>query len=65
MFMGQVQTDREQKELYTIFLWNMYYMLQEEPLSAWRNGIAFVVDMYDFGWKNIDILNHLIAREEQ
>lgn len=47
--------DRHTKNVYAVLSWQTYYLIQLEPLSAWRNGIVTVVDLKDFGWKNLDM----------
>ncbi len=40
---------------YATFIWQTYYIVATEPLSAWRNGIAIVVDLKGAGLRNLDI----------
>jgi len=42
-------------ETYPSLFWQTYYQIQTEPLNAWRNGIAIVVDLKGAGLSNIDI----------
>lgn len=42
-------------ETYPCLIWQTYYQIQTEPLNAWRNGIAIVVDLKGAGLSNIDV----------
>jgi len=46
---------REVHETYVSLIWQTYYQIQTEPLNAWRNGIAIIVDLKGAGLNNIDI----------
>jgi hypothetical protein len=46
---------REKDETYSAMFWQTYYILETEPLNAWRNGIAIIVDLKGAGLHNIDI----------
>jgi len=35
--------------------WECYHTIKYEPLAAWRNGEIVIVDMQNFGWRNIDL----------
>lgn len=46
---------RKLHETYPSLFWQTYYQIETEPLNAWRNGIAIVVDLKGAGLCNIDI----------
>lgn len=46
---------RDLEETYVAFFHQTYYTIDTEPLNAWRNGIAIVVDLKGAGLCNIDI----------
>jgi len=46
---------RELDETYAALFWQTYYIIETEPLNAWRNGIAIVVDLKNAGLHNIDV----------
>jgi len=55
-FMGQDDpVKRDRTTTYTLMFWETYFLVNVEPLNAWRNGIAIVLDLKHFGWKNIDM----------
>jgi len=46
---------RERDETYVSMIWQTYYNIQTEPLNAWRNGVAIIVDLKGAGLHNIDV----------
>lgn len=46
--------DRTLEWTYVNFFWQTYYTVATEPLSAWRNGNAIVVDLKHAGLRNLD-----------
>lgn len=46
---------RDFEATYVAFFHQTYYTIQTEPLNAWRNGVAIVVDLKGAGLSNIDI----------
>jgi len=55
-YMGQDKpSGRLLHETYPSLFWQTYYQIVTEPLNAWRNGIAIVVDLKGAGLNNIDI----------
>jgi len=46
---------RELDETYASLFWQTYYIIETEPLNAWRNGVAIVVDLKGASLHNIDI----------
>lgn len=46
---------RHLDETYVAFFWQTYYTIETEPLNAWRNGIAIVVDLKGAGLSNLDL----------
>jgi hypothetical protein len=55
-FMGiDKPSGRTKEETYPSLFWQTYYQIETEPLSAWRNGIAIIVDLKGAGLHNIDI----------
>jgi len=40
---------------YTFWYFQLYYLIDTEPLNAWRNGICLLVDLKGFGWSNLDM----------
>lgn len=48
-------SERKLEETYVALFWQTYYQIETEPLNAWRNGVAIVVDLKGAGLQNIDI----------
>jgi len=46
---------RKLDETYASLFWQTYYEIQTEPLFAWRNGIAIIVDLKGTSLHNIDV----------
>src|SRR5271163_643392 len=46
---------RHLDETYVSLFWQTYYQIETEPLNAWRNGIAIIVDLKRAGLQNIGI----------
>lgn len=46
---------REMDETYAALFWQTYYIIETEPLNAWRNGVAIIVDLKGAGLHNIDV----------
>jgi len=54
-FMGlDTPSARSLEYTYVNFFWQTYYIVGTEPLNAWRNGMAIVVDLKHAGLKNLD-----------
>jgi len=47
--------ERETQTFWKFAFWDCYDTIQNEPLSVLRNGSIFIVDMQNFGWKNLDL----------
>jgi hypothetical protein len=47
--------DRDPVNFWKFAFWDCYDMIKSEPLNILRNGSIFVVDMQNFGWKNVDL----------
>jgi len=55
-WLGREDSSKRSLE-YTYIFWyfQLYYMLDTEPLNSWRNGICLLVDLKGFGWRNLDM----------
>jgi hypothetical protein len=47
--------ERDIRDFWNFFFWDSYDQIKHEPLKVLRNGSIIVVDMENFGWKNIDL----------
>lgn len=55
-WLGQEDSSKRSLEYtYTFWYFQLYYLIDTEPLSAWRNGICLLVDLKGFGWRNLDM----------
>jgi len=46
---------RTVESVITMWFWQTAYMIETEPLSAWRNGIVICVDLAGMSLKNLDM----------
>eukprot|EP01111_Echinosteliopsis_oligospora_P000955 TRINITY_DN1119_c0_g1_i1.p1 TRINITY_DN1119_c0_g1~~TRINITY_DN1119_c0_g1_i1.p1 ORF type:complete len:316 (+),score=80.42 TRINITY_DN1119_c0_g1_i1:61-1008(+) len=48
-------SSRTVESVITMWFWQTAYMIETEPLNAWRNGIVICVDLKDMSLKNLDM----------
>jgi hypothetical protein len=54
-FMGKDFANKRTTELdWAYAFYDCYDSIQNEPVSALRNGAIYIVDMQEFGWRNLD-----------
>jgi len=55
-WLGQEDSSKRSLEYtYTFWYFQLYYLIDTEPLNAWRNGICLLCDLKGFGWRNLDM----------
>jgi len=65
MVLNRVSTSSsyDLEQAYAFSFWQVYYIIETEPLNSWRNGIVLLLDLKRLEWGNINVLLNSNGRE--